>query len=180
MQKIALVFAGVQALEQFKSTVSLTHPGVMAGGDVLGTQAHGMVQKCLELDLGIAQHIRVGRAPGLVLAQKLGEHPVFVFGGEVHMFDLDAQHVGDRGGIDKVDVGRTVRAVVVIFPVFHEDGDHLVALLLEQPRRDGRVDPAAQAHDHALGLDGRLQLANAAMPVWARPRIKAWMSWVPS
>ena len=28
--------------------------------------------------------------------------------------------------------------------------------------------------------EGNAQFANAAMPVWARPRISAWMSWVPS
>ena len=55
--------------------------GVVAGGDFFGAQAHGVVQKGLELDFGVAQHVRVGRAAGLIFAQKLGKHAVFVVGG---------------------------------------------------------------------------------------------------
>ena len=126
------------------------HPGVVAGGNFLGAQAHGVVQKSLELDFGVAQDVGVGRAAGLVFAQELGEHAVFVVGGKVDMLDLDAQHVGHGGGIDKVDVGRAELAVVVIFPVLHEDADDLVALLLEQVRRHGRVHPAAEPDHDAL------------------------------
>ena len=65
------------------------------------------------------------------------------------MFDLDAQHIGYGSGIHKVDVRRAVFTVIVVFPVFHEDADHLVALLFEQVGRDGRIDAAGQANDHA-------------------------------
>jgi len=51
------------------------------------------------------------------------------------VLDFDAQHIGDGGGIDEVDVGGAVFAVVVIFPVLHEDADHLMALLFQT---DGR------------------------------------------
>ncbi len=76
----------------------------MAGGDGVGTQAHGVVEERLELDLGVAQHIGVRRAAGLVFAQKRGEDAVFVVGGEVDVLDLDADHVGHGCGIDEVDV----------------------------------------------------------------------------
>jgi NAD(P) transhydrogenase subunit alpha len=46
---------------------------------------------------------------------------------------------------------RAVFAVVVVFPVLHEDADHFVPLLLEQPgaRCHGRIDAAGQADDDA-------------------------------
>jgi hypothetical protein len=81
---------------------SLAHAGVVAGGDLLGAQAHRVVEEGLELDLGVAQHVGVGRAAGLVLAQELGEHAVLVVGGEVDVLDLDADHVGHAGGVDEV------------------------------------------------------------------------------
>jgi hypothetical protein len=59
-------------------------------------------RKGLELDLGVAQHVGVGRAAGLVLAQELGEHAVLVVGREVDVLDLDADHVGHRGGVQEV------------------------------------------------------------------------------
>ena len=95
-----------------------------------------MVQERLELDLGVAQDVGVGCAPGLVLAQKLGKHPVFVIGCKVDVLDLDAQHIGHGSGIHEIDVGGTVFAVVVVFPVFHEDTDDVIALLLEQVSTD--------------------------------------------
>ena len=123
------------------------HPGVMAGGDFFGAQAQGVVQEGLELDLGIAQDVGVGRATGLVLAQKLGKHPVLVVGRKVDMLDLDADHIGHRSGVDKVDVGRAKLAVVVVFPVLHEDADDLMPGFFEQIGADGRVHAATEADD---------------------------------
>src|SRR2546426_8333745 len=61
-----------------------------------------MIQESLELDLGVAQHVGVRRAPRGVLAQEIGEHPVLVFGGEVDRLELDADHVGGGRGVDQV------------------------------------------------------------------------------
>jgi hypothetical protein len=122
----------------------------VTGGNLLGAQAHGVVQERLELDLGIAQDVGVGRAAGLVLAQELGEHAVLVLGGEVDVLDLDADHVGHGRGVHEVDVGRAVLAVVIVFPVLHEDADDLIPLLLEQVRGHGGVHAATQSDDDAL------------------------------
>ena len=61
-----------------------------------------MVEEGLELDLGVAQHVGVGRAAGAVLAQELGEDAVLVLGGEVDVLELDADHVGDARRIEEV------------------------------------------------------------------------------
>ena len=83
MQKIALVFGRVQALEQLEAPIAhlclrriehatvsshATNPGVVAGGDFLRPQSQRVVQKRLELDLGITQDVRIRCASGLVLA----------------------------------------------------------------------------------------------------------------
>jgi hypothetical protein len=174
VQEVALVLERVQALEQLEFAAQLAHARVMARGDLLGAQAHGVVQEGLELDLGVAQHVRVGRAVGLVLAQELGEDAVLVLGGEVDVLDLDADDLGHAGGVDEVLARRAELAVVVVFPVLHEDADHLVALLLEQPGADGGVHPAAEAHHHAPGPragvhrrgGGRRKLGTAHALIW--------------
>jgi hypothetical protein len=148
VQKVALVFGRVQALEQVIAAISFAHAGVVAGGNLFCAQAHGVVQKGLELDFGIAQHVGVGRAAGLVFAQKLRKHAVLVFGGEVDVFDLDADHVGHGSGVYEVDVGRAVFAVIIVFPILHEDAGHVPALLFEQVRRDGRIHAPAQTYDN--------------------------------
>ena len=113
------------------------HAGVVAGGDFVGPQGEGVVEKGFELDLGVAQDVGVGGAPGLVFAHEFGKHAVFVFGGEVDVLDVDADHVGHAGRVQPVLAAGAVFAVVVIFPVFHEDADDLMALLFEQVGADG-------------------------------------------
>jgi hypothetical protein len=141
MQEVALVLAGVAALEQAVAPVR-RDARVVPGGDPLGAEAHRMVEERLELDLGVAQHVRVGRAARRVLAQELGEHPVLVLGGEVHRLELDADHVRRGGRVDQVLPGRAVLVVVIVLPVLHEQADHLVAGALEQQRGDRRIDAA--------------------------------------
>ena len=68
VQKVALVFGRIGALEQLVAARGGVQAlaGVVAGGNFFGAQAHGVVQKGLELDFGVAQHVRVGRAAGLI------------------------------------------------------------------------------------------------------------------
>ncbi len=105
-----------------------------------------MIEEGLELDFSVAQHVRIRRAAGRVLAQKFGKHAVFVLGGEVDRFDVDADQVRHRDDVDPVLPCRTVLAVVVVFPVFHEQADHVVALFLQQPRGNRRIDAARHAY----------------------------------
>ena len=107
VQKVTLVFAGVQALEQLVSARRgiQANPCVMPSGNFFSPQAHGVVQKRLELDLGVAQDVGVGRASGLILAHKLGKNPVLVIGCKIDMLDLDTQHIGHCCSIHKVNVG---------------------------------------------------------------------------
>ena len=68
------------------------------------------------------------------------------------MLNFNAQHIGDGCRIYKVDIGRAIASVIVIFPIFHEDTNDFMALLLEQIGRDSGVDAAGQADDHTREL----------------------------
>ena len=91
----------------------------------------------------------------MVFTQELGEHAVFVIRCKVDMLYINANHIGHSGRVDEVLLGGAVLVVIVIFPVLHEDANHLVALLFQQQRGDGRVHPAAQAHHDALFFQRR-------------------------
>ncbi len=145
VQKVALVFRGVQPAQQLEAVVGLTYPRVMSGGDAVCAQAHGMVEKGLELDLGVAQHVWVGRASGGIFAQKFGKHPLFVFRREIHRLDVDADTVGHARGVEPVLTRGAVFAVIVVFPVFHEQANDRVTLLFEQPGGHGGIDTAGKA-----------------------------------
>jgi hypothetical protein len=111
-----------------------------------------MVQKGLEFDFGVAQDVGVGGAPSLVFAQKLRKNTVFVIGRKIDVLDLDAQYICNSCCIDEVDIRRAVLAVIVVFPILHEDANDVMALLLEQMGSDSRIDAAGQADDHTVKL----------------------------
>src|SRR5487761_2452975 len=108
-----------------------TDASVVPGGDAPGAEREVVIEKGPELDFGIAQYVRIGRAPGLVLGEEGAEHALLVLGGEIHRFELDADHVRNRRAIDQVLARRTIRVIVVVFPVLHEQADDLEAGALQ-------------------------------------------------
>ena len=70
---------------------------------------------------------------------------------KINHFDVNADVVGDTDTVDQILARRAVFAVVVVFPVFHEDAEHLVTLLLEQPRGNGGIDAAGETNNDFHG-----------------------------
>ena len=110
----------------------------------------GVIQKAFEFDFGVAQHVGVGRATGLVFLQEVGKYFVFVLGGEINDVDVDTDDVGHGDGVEGILLDAAVFVVVVVFPVLHEHAAHLVPLLLEQVGGYGGIDAAGQADDDVL------------------------------
>jgi hypothetical protein len=150
VEEVALVLGAVLSLEQFEAAVEFAHLRIVAGGDAPGTESDGVIEEGAELDFRIAQHVRIGRAPGLVLAQEAREHALLVLGREIDDFEVHADDVCRRHRVDQVLPGRTVFVGVVVFPVLHEQADDLVAGPLEQQRRHRRIDAAGHAHHHGF------------------------------
>ena len=148
MQKIALILGRIFAAQQAVAPIRRLDARVMPGGDLARPEPHRVVEERLELDLGVAEHVRVGCAAGGVLAQEIGEHPVLVLGAEVHRLEFDADHVRGRRRVDEVLARGAVLVRVVVLPVLHEETHDVVSLALEQQRGDRRVDAAGHADDH--------------------------------
>ena len=136
VQKVALILIAVLGFEQLTLAVEILHARIVAGGDIVSAQADGMIEKGRELDLRIAQHVRVRRPPSVVLLQKGREDTVAVFFGKVHDFDINAQDIGDTHHVDQILPRAAILVGVVVFPVLHEQTDDAIALLLEQQRGD--------------------------------------------
>ncbi len=150
IKKVALILVAVLALEQLIVALELAHLGIVTGRDLLGAERQGVVEEGLELDFGIAQHVRVGRPAGLIFAQEFGEHAILVFGGKIHHFKVDADDVAYCGDVDQILPRRTILAIVVIFPVLHEQADDLPALLFEEQGGHGGINAAGHADDHGF------------------------------
>src|SRR6266581_725067 len=123
VQEIALVFGKIDGLEQLETTFRLAYPGVVPGGDALRAQRDGVIEE----------------GP---------EDALLVLRGEIHDFQIDADHLGDRGAVDQVLPRRAVFVIVVVLPVLHEEADDFEPLALQQQRGDRRIDAARHAYDY--------------------------------
>ena len=130
MQEVALVLAGIQALQQRGAAVHVTTAGIVAGGDQVSAQHEGVLQEGLELDFPVAEDVRGGRAPGAVLLHEVLEHIVPVLRRKIGAVQFDTQPVRDRLRIGVIFLRGAVLGAVVLFPVLHEQAFHVVALLL--------------------------------------------------
>ena len=149
IEEVALILVGIEAAQQARAAGAVVTAHIVAGGDVGGPQLFGgKLQERLELDLLVAQDVRVRGATRLVLFQEVFEDVVPVFGGEVDGVEFHPQLVADGLGISQILGGRAVLVRVVFFPVLHEQAFDLIALLLEQVGRDGRIHAAGHADDH--------------------------------
>ena len=157
MQEIALILGRIDRLEQFEPSRRFSHARIVAGGDVLRAQRHRMVQESLELDFGIAQDVRVGRAACRIFREEGAEDALLVLGREIHRLELDSDHLGDRGAVDEVLPRRAVLVVVVLLPVLHEKADHVEAPALQEQRGDRRIHAARHAYDYPVARHRRTQ-----------------------
>ncbi len=138
VQEIALVLARVDTAQQVSAGADAR---VMAGRKSLGSKAARIVEAQAELDLAVAQHVRIRRAPGAQLREKVREDTLTVFRREADAMQRDAELGAARARILKVGGGRAV-ALAVVFPVRHEQALDLVAGIREQRCRDRGIDAA--------------------------------------
>lgn len=129
VEEIGLVFIGIHTFEHSHRAVGVTgNAGVVPGGDVVCTQFQRQIEEGFELDFLVAHDVGVGGTPGAVFIQKIGEHPIPIFAGEIAGMQLDTQLVGNRLRIGKVNGSGTVVLGVVFLPIFHEQTFDLIAL----------------------------------------------------
>jgi len=105
---------------------------VMAGGDALCTERQGVVEEGAELDFLVAQHIRIGCAPGAVFGQKMFEDTIPILAGEIHRMQGDAEPRADSLCVTQVFRSRTVAVGIVLIPVLHEQALHMLALFVQE------------------------------------------------
>ena len=160
LQEIALVLVAVHALAQLERRTEFAATGVVAGGDGVEAQHGRVVEEQLELDLAVAQHVRIRRVSAPIVVEEAREDVVPVFGGEVGGVQANAEHVAHRLGVLVVDFGSAVLGAVVLFPVLHEQADHVEALFEQQQRAHGGIHAAGHPHHDPLRHALRLKAAS--------------------
>ena len=73
VQEIALILVAVRAAQQAVAAVVLLDTRVMSGRRSVGAEFEGVVQEIAELDLAVAQDVRIRRAAFAVFIQEICE-----------------------------------------------------------------------------------------------------------
>src|SRR5690606_22263558 len=130
---IGLVLVAVYAAQQFILSVMFLHnTGIVSCGYVIGAQIHGLIQELPEFDLAVAHHIRIWRAAALIFFEKIGKYFIIVFLLEIDGIVRDIDLLTDAPYVLGVLLRRTAAELIGIIPVFHENADNIISLLLEQ------------------------------------------------
>ncbi len=151
VQEIALVLVAVSALPQSSVAADGAAASIMAGGQQVAAKTLGMLAKDTELDLAIAEYVRIRRAACAVLVQKIAEHLVPVLPREIDVVQRDVELLADETRVLQV-FGRRAIAVVVL-PVGHVQCVHVGAGPPQQNRCDRRIDAAGQPEDYPSAGD---------------------------
>ena len=171
---VALVLGGIgAAVERVTPVGGAPDVGVMPGGDGIESEQVGALGEAGELHRAIALDARVRCDAACVRVDVRCDDVLVEVVAEVEDEMVDAELLSDAAGV--VDVGhRTAPGVAVTAPELHRHPDHVVAGLLEQERRDRRVDATAHgAHDlhrrsrsTAATSTSRARSMSASVVVW--------------
>ena len=153
-QEITLVLVGIAAGQQTVHGLPVllqgSDAGIVPGGYAIGPQVQCGPEEDVEFDLPVAQHIGVGGTSAAVLLEHVIDHPLAVHLAQIDYRKRDVQGTGHEHGVVAVlqpgaFFGDGDRGVV---PVFHEQSDDFVALLLEQVRRHRGIHSAGKPDHH--------------------------------
>ena len=109
----------------------------MSGGNIVGTQFGGILQKRFEFYLPVAQHIGIGRASSFILLEKVGKYIIPIFGRKICGMQLNTQCIADRLCVLQIFFRGAVFGAVIFFPILHEQPFDLESALLQQMCSNG-------------------------------------------
>ena len=127
----------------------------MARGHVVRAELLRRLQEGVELDLAVAEDVRVGRAALGVFVEHIVHDALAVLLAQVDEIEGDTDLAGHHLGHEAVflPLAVAVQGPLRVVPVLHEHGKHVVALLLEQPGSHAGVHASGKSYTN-LHLDG--------------------------
>ena len=121
---------------------------VMPCGDHVGPHLLRHAKERIKLDLTIAKHIRIRSAAARILVEHIIHHALAVLLAKIHEIEWNAQLAGRhlRHELILLPLAVPVERRIRIMPILHEHREHVVALTLQQQRRNPGVHSARKSH----------------------------------
>ena len=147
IEEVALVFVAVRsAQKQLFAVRRVAELAEMPRRQPVRAELHRKIQKRLEFDLPIAEHVGVRRAPAPVFVEEIGKHAVVIFLDEIDGVIRNIDLFADAAHVRPVRFAGADAVVVLLFPVFHKHADDLMPGAFEQERGHGGIHAAGHAH----------------------------------
>ena len=123
---------------------------IMTGSNHISTEFLGAFEESVELDLAVAEHVRIRGAALLILIEHIVHHPLAVLLAQVHKIKryahLARNHLCHKPVLLPLTV--TMERGRGIMPVLHEKTEHIIALLLQKKSCNTRIHTARKANTH--------------------------------
>ena len=110
----------------------------MPGGHVISLILIGYFEKLIEFDLPVAEHIGIRGPSGLVFAEHVIHHALFILPAQVRGMEGDVQLAGHQLCENQVILPWAVplQGAGLVMPVDHEYCGHIITLLFQQVCRN--------------------------------------------
>ena len=118
----------------------------MTGRDIFCSKFFCTFKECVELDLPVAEYIRVRCAAFLIFVKHVVHDPLSVFFAEIHEIEWNAYFTGYHLGNKTVlfPLAVSVKSCRRVMPVLHEESKDIISLLLENPGSNTGIDTAGK------------------------------------
>src|SRR3972149_5610967 len=147
VEEIALVLTLVYSAEQVAAVLVPLDPSVMAGGDEVYLEIpQGFFHKNPELDLAVADDVRIGGSAGFILVEEASYNLGAALAVQIPDQDRNFQ-VGRYPHRHLAVLGRGAVGPIVVAEEMHPDD--LIALFFQQRRGDGGVHPSRNAYGNS-------------------------------
>lgn len=119
-EKVALVLVGIATRKQFVDRPAVGRrlfglATVVSRSHEIGSQLEGFLQKNVELDFAVAEHVGIGCAPFRVFGEHIVHHPATVLVREIDRMERNVEPSGDKFGEEPVVVpGQSPSSVPVV------------------------------------------------------------------
>ena len=144
-KKIRLILVFILRAQEAVKPVALFNAREMTGGQLLRAQRHGEIEKRRELDLAVAQNVRIGRSASFVFGKKMRKHAVHIFLGIVDRIIRNADRIADVSDVRPILLTGADAVFVLFFPVVHKYADDVVSLALQKIRGNRGIHAAGHA-----------------------------------
>ena len=138
------------------NAVFVRNTAVMPRRYIVRAEFLGVFFERTEFYFTIAKHVGVRRSSAFILFEEIGKHPVHILFGEIHAVVRNVEFSRHSSHVGVIVLGGTAAVLIVLFPVFHKQTDHVITLLFQKKGGDRTIHAPAHTDNDRFFTHTRL------------------------